>query len=138
MRILVISGPNLNMLGKRDPKHYGTTTLKDIEKMIKNYIDWDFTFFQSNYEGAIIDKIQESLEYDGIIINPGGLTHTSISIRDMLDIFPNVVVEVHLSDIYKRESFRKINLIKDVVDYSVIGQKEQGYLTAINYLKNHK
>lgn len=136
MKVLVLNGPNMNMLGRRDEKVYGKLTLAQICEKMKNYIDWDFVFFQSNHEGDLIDKIQACIDYDAIIINPGGLTHTSICLRDALEIFKGKKVEVHLSDIYARESFRRVNLIADVVDYSIEGEKENGYILAIDYLKS--
>ena len=137
MKILVINGPNLNMLGKRDKIQYGSVTLDDITKSMAEYIDWEFDFFQSNHEGFIIDKIHESLNVDGIIINAGGLTHTSVALRDALDIYQGPKVEVHLSDIYNREDFRRVNFIRDVCTKSIVGQKEKGYIFAIDYLKSY-
>lgn len=138
MKVLVLHGPNLNMLGKRDPKQYGTTTLNDIYELMKKVEpSFDFEFLQSNHEGDLIDRIHK-LDYDALIINAGGLTHYSISLRDALDIFKGEKVEVHLSDIYNREGFRKVNVIKDVMTHSIVGMKEQGYVEAINYLKNKK
>lgn len=135
MKVLVLNGPNLNMLGKRDPKQYGTVTLNDIYEMMKNEgSDMDFEFLQSNHEGDLIDRIHK-LDYDAIIINAGGLTHYSISLRDALDIFKGEKVEVHLSNIYERESFRSNNVIKDVVTHSIVGLKEFGYIEAIKYLR---
>lgn len=137
MKVLVLNGPNLNMLGRRDPAQYGTTTLAQIEINMRNYINWDFTFFQSNHEGALIDKIHSSLDYDGIIINPGGLTHTSVSLKDALDIFPGCIVEVHLSNIDDREEYRKVNYVKECADHTIVGEKENGYIIAIDYLKSY-
>lgn len=138
MKVLVLHGPNLNMLGKRDPKQYGTTTLNDIYDLIKKTEpSFEYDFFQSNHEGDLIDKIHK-LDYDALIINAGGLTHYSISLRDALDIFKGEKIEVHLSNIYEREDFRKVNVIKDVVTHSIVGKKELGYVEAINYLKNKK
>ena len=137
MKIAVINGPNLNMLGQRNSNHYGTLTLDEIEKkLIKSYPMIEFDFFQSNHEGTIIDIIQ-NLDADGLIINPAGYTHTSVSIRDALEIKTFIKVEVHLSDLKTREDFRQINLIKDVVDYSIAGKKELGYLEAVEYIKRN-
>lgn len=135
MKVLVLHGPNLNMLGKRDPKQYGTTTLNDIYEMMKSEAcDMELTFLQSNHEGDLIDRIHK-LDYDALIINAGGLTHYSISLRDALDIFKGEKVEVHLSNIYERESFRSVNVIKDVMTKSIVGKKELGYIEAIKYLR---
>lgn len=134
MKIAVIHGPNLNMLGKRNPKHYGTLTLDQIDQTIINrFSDIDFIFFQSNHEGEIIDFIQ-TLTVDALVINAAAYTHTSIAIRDALELLDMMKVEVHLSDITKREDFRKINYIKDVVDQTFYGKKEQSYLEAIEYI----
>lgn len=139
MRILVINGPNLNMLGKRDKYHYGTLTLKDINKELKRRKkDNKITFFQSNYEGKIVSKIQKSLNYNAIILNLGAYTHQSIAIRDALELFDGIKVEVHLSDVYAREGFRKINYISDIVDKSFIGEKENSYYKALEYILNFK
>lgn len=134
MKIAVIHGPNLNMLGKRNPKHYGTLTLDQIDQtIIDRFSDIDFIFFQSNHEGEIIDFIQ-TLTVDALVINAAAYTHTSVAIRDALELLDIMKVEVHLSDITKREDFRKINYIKDVVDQTFYGKKEQSYLEAIHYI----
>src|SRR5574344_1753379 len=110
MKILSISGPNLNLLGKREEKHYGKMTLEELNTLLeKQFPEVEFTFFQSNHEGLIIDIIQTYNNYDAIMINPAAYTHTSIGIRDALDIATIPKVEIHLSDITNRESFRKIN-----------------------------
>lgn len=134
MKIAVIHGPNLNMLGKRDPKHYGTLTLNQMNQtIIDHFSDIDFIFLQSNHEGEIIDFIQ-TLTADALVINAAAYTHTSIAIRDALELLDIMKVEVHLSDITNREDFRKINYIKDVVDQTFYGKKEQSYLEAIEYI----
>lgn len=135
MKILIINGPNLNMLGKRDKSHYGSFTLEEVNQQIKDkYLDVQFEFYQSNHEGSIIDKIQNSFHYDALIINAGGYTHTSISIRDALEILDILKVSVHLSNYLEREDFRKVDLIKDVVDMVFFGKKEQSYLEGIKFL----
>jgi len=134
MKIAVIHGPNLNMLGKRNPKHYGTLTLDQIDQtIIDRFSDIDFIFFQSNHEGEIIDFIQ-TLTVDALVINAAAYTHTSVAIRDALELLDMMKVEVHLSDITNREDFRKINYIKDVVDQTFYGKKDQSYLEAIEYI----
>ena len=136
-RILVINGPNLNMLGRRPKEHYGTKTLDEINRMIiASAPEFDFLFFQSNHEGAIIDRIQES-NYDAIIINPGAYTHTSVAIRDALEIVDKIKVEVHLSDVFNRDDFRKIDYIKDVCDICITNLKEYSYIKAVEYLQKN-
>lgn len=135
-KILVINGPNLNMLGLRDPNHYGSLTLEKINEIIASDKTFDFEFFQSNWEGAIVDKIQEYKQYDGIIINPAAYTHTSVAIHDALEIVSIPKVEVHLSMVDEREEYRKVNFIHDVVDVCFQGEKELSYVKAVNYLKN--
>ncbi len=138
IKVLVISGPNLNMLGKRSKEHYGTKTLDDIVLLMEFVNDVDIKHYQSNHEGDLIDCIQKFDDYDGLIINPGAYTHTSIAIRDALEVVTIPKVEVHLSDINNREEFRKVNYISDVVDKSFIGMREQGYIEALKYLKHVK
>ncbi len=135
-KILVINGPNLNMLGKRKKEHYGVKTLDEINQMINDYdSSFEYDFFQSNYEGAIIDRIQK-LDYDAIIINPGAYTHTSVAIRDALEIADCPKVEVHLSDVFNREEFRRIDYIKDVCDITITNLREMSYIEAVKYLQN--
>ena len=134
MKITIVNGPNLNMLGKRESKHYGNFTLNDLNLLIeRTFPNVNFTFFQSNHEGSIIDYLQD-LQTDALIINAGAYTHTSIAIRDALVMLSIPKVEVHLSDVDNREDFRKINYIRDVVDYHVVGKKEQSYIEAIRFL----
>jgi len=137
MKLLVIHGPNLNMLGKRNPKHYGSMTLNDLYQTLSDeFPDIQFTFFQSNFEGEIIEVIHETFTdaYDAILINPGAYTHTSIAIRDALEMVNIPKVEVHLSDITKRENFRKIDYIKDVVCQTFMGKQVDSYIEAIAYI----
>jgi 3-dehydroquinate dehydratase-2 len=138
MKVLVINGPNLNMLGKRPKEHYGSLTLDEINDLMIKENDGYFKleFFQSNYEGAIVTKIQESLDYHAIIINPAAYTHTSVAIHDALEIVDIVKVEVHLSKVDSREDFRKINFIRDVVDETFQGDGALSYIKAVRYLKN--
>ncbi len=135
-KILVINGPNLNMLGLRDPNHYGSLTLNQINEMLSSDLTFDIDFFQSNHEGAIVDKIQEYKNYDGIIINPAAYTHTSVAIHDALEIVDILKVEVHLSMVDEREEYRKVNFIRDVVDACFQGEKALSYVKALEYLKN--
>ena len=139
MNILVINGPNLNMLGVRDKNIYGNNTYKDLVKLIKDYAkekNVKVKCVQSNYEGKIIDYIHKSIgKFDAIIINAGAYTHYSYAIKDALNLVKIPKVEVHISNIYEREDFRKISVIKDECDYSIIGQGIKGYLLAIDYLR---
>jgi len=135
--ILVINGPNLNMLGKRDTKQYGSLSLKEIEGMIlkeAKKLKINVSFFQSNDEGEIVSKIQQSENFDGIIINAGAYTHTSIAIRDALEIFGKPVIEVHLSNIFAREPFRHNSYISGVAVGVVAGFKEFSYIMALKAL----
>lgn len=138
MSILVVNGPNLNTLGQREPDVYGTQTLADIEASIREYAGtrgMTVECFQSNSEGAIIDFIQENApNATGLIINPGGLTHTSVSLRDSLAALSIPVVEVHISNIYAREEFRQTSLTAPVVHGQITGLGAQGYLLALDYL----
>ncbi len=137
--VLVINGPNLNMLGKRPKEHYGTKTLEDINNLLKeennNYFDLEF--YQSNYEGDIVTKIQEAVlnNIAAIIINPAAYTHTSVAIHDALEIFSGIKIEVHLSHVDEREDFRKINFVRDVTDVCFSGKLEGSYIEALAYLK---
>ena len=140
-KIQVINGPNLNMLGKREPQIYGSISLAKINddlvslaKSLKVEID----FFQSNHEGAIIDKIHEifNMKIDGIIINPGALTHTSIALRDAFLLFSCPIVEIHISNIYKRESFRHKSILSDIVTGQISGFGSYGYQMALNAIVN--
>ncbi len=134
-KIIIINGPNLNLLGEREQSQYGTVTFDDLkEKCIKKGTDLkiDVDFFQSNIEGKIVSKIQEARKkFDGIIINAAGFTHTSVAIRDALDIFKKPIIELHISNIYKREEFRHKSLISDVVTGGIFGLGSEGYILAI-------
>ena len=136
--VLVVHGPNLNMLGKREPELYGTMTLADIELKLKELgktLGLEVDTFQSNSEGDIIIKIQEAVEtYNGLIINPAAYTHTSIGIRDAILLLNMPVIEIHLSNIYKREPFRHKSMIADVVDAHLTGFGTSGYLMALQAL----
>ena len=135
-QVLLIHGPNLNMLGKREPEIYGSTTLEDIDKEMVNLgREKGLTIhtFQSNQEGAMIDRIQACFEVcQGIIINPGAYTHTSIGIRDALLSVNLPVVEIHLSNIYKREPFRHVSMVADIAVGQISGFGVHGYTLAVN------
>jgi 3-dehydroquinate dehydratase-2 len=141
MRILVINGPNLNMLGKRDREHYGSDSLATIERKLTEKgkaLGCELSFFQSNHEGGIIDFIQEKTKgADGILINPGALTHYGYSLRDALIDSGLPVVEVHLSDIKAREEWRRVSVISDIVIKQVSGLKTKSYLLGLEALVEH-
>ena len=138
-KVIIINGPNLNFLGIREIEKYGSLTYEDLKNKIsehtkgKNKIE----FFQSNSEGEVVTYIQElrkDKEVMGIVINPGGLTHSSISLRDALSILEVPIVEVHITDIGKRESYRRINLISDLCKKSILGKGIDGYIEGIDFL----
>ncbi len=143
MKILLINGANLNMLGQREPEKYGHTTLKDIETQViekGKELDCIVDTYQSNHEGDIVDKIQQAKgTYDGILINAGGYTHTSVVIRDAIAATNIPTVEIHMTNIHSREEFRHTSLISGVCIGQVVGFKELSYIFAleglINYLK---
>ena len=134
--ITIINGPNLNLLGEREQSQYGKITFDDLKSICLEHskkIGLNLDFFQSNIEGEIVTKIQNSRkDYDGIIINAAGYTHTSVSIRDALDIFKKPIIELHISNIYKREEFRQKSLISAVVTAIICGLGSNGYILAIN------
>ena len=134
-KIIIINGPNLNLLGEREQSQYGTVTFDKLkEKCLKksSELKIDAEFFQSNIEGEIVTKIQDSRKnFDGMIINAAGFTHTSVAIRDALDIFKKPIIELHISNIYKREQFRQKSLISEVVNGGIFGLGPEGYILAI-------
>jgi 3-dehydroquinate dehydratase-2 len=136
-KILVINGPNLNMLGKREKEHYGSFTLKELEERIKKYAQenkGEVDFFQSNSEGDIVSKIQEAYgKYDGIIINPGAYTHTSIAIRDAFLATGIPFIEVHISNIFAREEFRRRSYLSDIARGVITGLGMEGYVLALQF-----
>lgn len=142
MKVLIINGPNLNMLGIREPGIYGSESYSDLCEKIKKYADekkCETEFFQSNHEGAIIDKIHESFgKIDGIVINPGAFTHYSYAIRDAIACVKIPTVEVHISDINNREEFRKISVTAPVCKKQISGHGTDGYLYALEELINDK
>ena len=135
-RIIIINGPNINLLGEREKSQYGNLTFEDLKnKCLSRSSDRkvEIEFYQSNIEGEIVTKIQESRnKFDGIIINAAGFTHTSVSIRDALEIVKKPKIELHISNIYKREVFRQKSLISDVVNGIICGFGVNGYILAIN------
>ena len=145
-KILLINGPNLNLLGTREPEKYGKTTLADIESELKTLsaeLGCELDCFQSNFEGEIIEKIHSAMDkYDGIIINAGGLTHTSVSIRDAIASVNIPTVEVHMTNVHAREDFRHNSFISGVSVAQVIGFGKNSYKYAleglIEWMKNNK
>ncbi len=137
MKIHVINGPNLNMLSKRDPNIYGTTGYEEMVKRIKNWCDEndvDVDFFQSNHEGDIIDYIQKLPNDDAIVINPGAFAHYSYAIRDALEIFKGIKVEVHISNVFKREEFRTHSVTAAVCNGVISGLGIEGYILAAQFI----
>jgi 3-dehydroquinate dehydratase II len=134
--ILVIHGPNLNMLGERDQTHYGTLTLDEINTHLTDYAakhQVQCTIVQSNAESDIINHIQSAKDADGIIINPAAYTHTSVAIRDAIDAIQTPVVEVHLSNVHAREAFRHTSLTAPVCQGQILGLGWRGYVLALDY-----
>lgn len=138
MNILIVNGPNLNLLGEREPEVYGADSLQAINQWVLESSQAEghqIKFYQSNHEGSIIDYLQGNRRWaDGVVINPGGLTHYSVALRDAIAGCQIPTVEVHLSDIHAREDFRKISMIKDVCVQQISGKGKQGYLDALDVL----
>ena len=134
-KIIIINGPNLNLLGEREQSQYGSMNFKDLKdnclKKAKE-IGINLEFVQSNIEGELVNLIQDArTNYDGMIINAAGFTHTSVAIRDALDLFKKPIIELHISNIYKREKFRHKSLISDIVTGGIFGLGTEGYILAI-------
>lgn len=141
MNILVINGPNLNLLGIREPHIYGTETLQDIqENLKKKFPDVTFSFFQSNHEGAIVDALQSTIgkQFDGVILNGGAFTHYSYAIRDAISMLSIPTIEVHISNIHLREEFRRHSVTAPVCVAQVSGFGTNGYAIAVEMLKQKK
>lgn len=139
MKILVINGPNLNMLGVREPDKYGNETYSQLVEKIQGYCDCkgvQAEFYQSNHEGCLVDRIQQGYydKVDGIVINPGAYTHTSIALLDAVKSVSIPTCEVHISDVTQREEFRQISYIRLACCFTVMGHGTDGYLEAIDYL----
>ncbi len=138
MKILVINGPNLNMLGIREPDHYGKETYKDLCEKIKKHCkkkNVEVALYQSNHEGDLVDEIQKAYgNMDGIVINPGAYTHTSVAILDAVKAVQIPTVEVHISKVEEREEFRQISYIRLACKKTITGHGTDGYLEAIDYL----
>lgn len=138
MRILVINGPNINMLGVREPELYGNKSYFDLVKDIKQYAkksNVKVKFYQSNYEGALVTRIQKAYKkFDGIVINPGAYTHTSVAILDALKAVGVKTVEVHLTNVNEREDYRKISFVSEYASLVIKGEGFNGYFKAIDFL----
>ena len=137
-KILILNGPNLNMLGTRQPEIYGKTNLQDIEtkcKVIAHELKLELTFAQSNYEGELVGIIQKATnQSDGIVINAGGYSHTSVAIRDSLALYSGRIIEVHISNIYNREEFRHTSMLSSISDGVIVGLGPLSYILAIRAL----
>lgn len=142
MKIFVINGPNLNMLGVREPDHYGKETYSDLVEKIKSHCESkniEVELFQSNHEGALVDEIQRAYgKADGIVINPGAYTHTSIALLDALKAVNIPAVEVHISKVEEREDFRQISYVRLACKKTITGKGTDGYLEAIDFLSKDK
>ena len=134
-KIIIINGPNLNLLGEREQSQYGSVTFKELKEICakkSNELGLKVEFAQSNVEGELVNIIQKSRKkFDGIIINAAAFTHTSVAIRDALDVFKKPIIELHISNIYKREEFRQKSLISDIVTGGIFGLGIEGYILAI-------
>lgn len=141
MKVLILNGPNLNLLGKREPTIYGNTSFEEyLEVLVQNFASTcDITYFQSNHEGELIDKIHEvGFSYDGIVLNAGAYTHTSIALHDAIAGVNSPVIEVHISNIHAREKFRRISMIAPACKGSIAGLGLESYKLAIQYFINTK
>ena len=138
-KIIILNGPNLNLLGEREKNQYGSFTLKDIEEKCSEYAnknDIELTMFQSNLEGELVEKIQSSRnDYDGLVINAGGYTHTSVAIHDALKILKIPIIELHISNIYNREEFRHKSLISKIAKGIICGFGANGYILSLTAMK---
>lgn len=140
MRVLVLQGPNLNLVGTREPHIYGSTTLEEIHAMIRAHaadLGIEVETFQSNHEGVLIDRLHRR-DFDAAIVNAGGLTHTSVSLRDALLAIERPFVEVHLSDPSQREAFRQVDFLHDIAAASFAGMGPRGYLVALDEIARRR
>ncbi|WP_240312546.1 type II 3-dehydroquinate dehydratase [Janibacter anophelis] len=139
--VVVLNGPNLNLLGEREPEVYGHETLADVEALCRARTDelaWALDFRQTNHEGVMIDAIHEvRASAVGLVINAGGWTHTSVAIRDALAAVRGPVIEVHISDVHAREAFRRLSYISDVSAAVIVGRGVRGYVEAIDAVREH-
>jgi 3-dehydroquinate dehydratase-2 len=137
MKILIVNGPNLNLLGTRDPQIYGNQSFEDYLDQLKAQSNAEISYFQSNVEGELINALQAS-KHDGIVLNAGGYTHTSVSLRDCIDAINVPVVEVHISNISSRETFRHDSLLSPVCEGCIFGFGLKGYALAIDYFEKRR
>ena len=135
MKILILNGPNLNLIGKREPEIYGNQSLDEYFEIVKKrFQDCEIDTFQSNHEGVLIDKLHEAMgKYDGIVINPGGYAHTSIALADAIRAIGIPVVEVHISNIYEREEYRHHSYTAEAAVKTIVGKGLEGYAEAVEY-----
>ncbi len=141
MNVLLLNGPNLNLLGEREPEIYGTTTLSQLESLVAERareLGAALRAFQSNHEGALVDRLHEARKWaDGVIFNPGAYTHYSYALRDAISATKLRVVEVHLTDLAQREPWRRVSVIAEVVAHRIMGKGIGGYLEALEWLVSH-
>ena len=137
MKILIVNGPNLNLLGTRDPQIYGNQSFEDYLDQLKEESNAEISYFQSNVEGELINALQASKD-DGIVLNAGGYTHTSVALRDCIDAINVPVVEVHISNISSRETFRHDSLLSPMCEGCIFGFGLKGYALAINYFEKRR
>ena len=135
MKIVILNGPNLNLIGKREPEIYGNQSLDEYFEIVKKrFQDCEIDTFQSNHEGVLIDKLHEAMgKYDGIVINPGGYAHTSIALADAIRAIGIPVVEVHISNIYEREEYRHHSYTAEAAVKTIVGKGLEGYAEAVEY-----
>ncbi len=140
MKVAIINGPNLNLLGKRETDIYGNMSFEQyLDSLRKKYTDVEISYFQSNVEGELINELQRvGFDYDGIVLNPGGYTHTSVAIGDAIAAIKTPVVEVHISNVHAREDFRKLSHVSGKAAGSIFGLGLKGYELAIDYLLSRK
>ena len=139
MKIAIINGPNLNLLGKREPGVYGSMSFEEFLSALRHkYANMEISYYQSNVEGELINELQRvGFDYDGIVLNPGGYTHTSVAIGDAIAAIKTPVVEVHISNVHAREDFRKLSHVSAKAAGSIIGLGLRGYELAIDWLLSH-
>ena len=140
MKILVLNGPNLNLIGKREPEIYGSQSLDEFFEILKKrFPDCKIDAFQSNHEGVLIDKLHDAMgKYDGIVMNPGGYAHTSIALADAVRAIKIPVVEVHISNIYEREEYRHHSYTAEAAVHSIVGHGLEGYAEAVVFLTSFR
>ena len=140
MKLLILNGPNLNLLGAREPGVYGTKTMEEVyESLVASYPEVELSYRQSNVEGELVNLLQEfGFDWDGIILNPGGYTHTSVALRDCIAAIKTPVIEVHISNVHAREDFRRVSLIAPVCKGGIYGMGTDGYELALRAFLKEK